>query len=291
MKTPRSSKTAAQMAISRAIETRRPAAARICTDPIAERLLDPGYRALLVARPLRAGVEAIMERAFPGHHHYVLVRTRYIDEFLAAQLTDGVKQLVILGAGFDTRAHRFRDRLRGVAVFEVDHPSTSRTKQARIVRALGTDAAPVTYVPVDFDRDDLSVELARRGYQPGLRTIFLWEGVTPYVSAEGVDATLRFIRASGGAGSVVLFDYVLRTAVEGTCALRGARNVVERMKRTPEPFVFGIEADEIEAFLTARGFAAVHDTGADELSARWLRGARRTRYVKPWWRIVHAAVP
>ena len=278
------------MALSRAIETRRPARDRICSDPIAERLLPPRYRAVLVAKPLRDAAVAIIERLFPGHHHYVLVRTRYLDDFLAAQLDRRVEQLVILGAGFDSRAHRFADRLRGVTVFEVDHPATSRAKRDRIVAALGAAAAPVSYVPVDFDRDTLGAALERAGYRAGVRTIFLWEGVTPYVSAAGVDATLELVRSSSAPGSKIIFDYVLRAALEGTCELRGARNEVERMKRTDEPFVSGIDAAEIEPFLAARGFRAVHDAGADELAQRYLHGRRADRYVKPWWRIVHAEV-
>ena len=288
MKTSRSSKTAAQMALSRAIEARR--RDRICFDPVAQQLLPARYRAALIARPLRDGAVAIIERLFPGHHHYVLVRTRYLDDFLDEHLDGAVEQLVVLGAGFDSRAHRFADRLRDVRVFEVDHPATSRAKRAQIAGALGAAAAPVTYVPVDFDRDTLGGELARAGYRSGARTLFLWEGVTPYVSAVGVDATLDFIRSSSAPGSRVVFDYVLRAALEGTCELRGARNEVERMKRTDEPFVFGIDADEIEPFLAARGFGAVRDVGADELAQRYLHGARATRYVKPWWRIVHAEV-
>ncbi len=290
MKTSRSSKTAAQMALSRAIEARRAPPERICFDPVAERLLPRRYRAALIARPLREGVEAIIERLFPGHHHYVLVRTRYLDDFLGEHLDGQVEQLVVLGAGFDSRAHRFADRLRGVAVFEVDHPATSRSKRARIEGALGAAAAPVTYVPVDFDRDTLGAALGRAGYRTDARTIFLWEGVTPYVSAAGVDATLAFVRSSSGPGSKLIFDYVLRAALEGTCELRGARNEVERMKRTDEPFVFGIDAAEIAPFLSARGFTAVHDAGADELAQRYLHGGRADRYVKPWWRIVHAEV-
>src|SRR5207302_9126736 len=100
----------------------------------------------------------------------------------------------------DSRAHRFADALRAAAVFEVDHPATSTAKRARIERALAGAAAPVTYVPVDFDRDTLADALARAGYKTGRRTMFLWEGVTPYVSAAGVDATLAFIRSTSGAG-------------------------------------------------------------------------------------------
>jgi methyltransferase (TIGR00027 family) len=139
--------------------------------------------------------------------------------------------------------------------------------------------------------EHLGNELVRCGYQNDVRTIFLWEGVTPYVSADGVDATLGFIRSNSGHGSTVLFDYVLRSAVAGSCDLRGARNEVEKMKRTNEPFVFGIDADEIRWFLSSRGFACVHDVGADELRDRYLHGERRDRYVKPWWRIVYAEVP
>jgi methyltransferase (TIGR00027 family) len=290
MKTTRASKTAAQMALSRAIEARRAPVDRICFDPVAERLLPRRYRGVVIAAPLRAAAVALVERMFPGHHHYVLVRTRYLDDFLAEQLRGAAEQLVVLGAGFDSRAHRFAGELRGTTVFEVDHPATSGAKRARIAEALGGEAAPVTYVPVDFDRDTLAAALERAGYRTGVRTIFLWEGVTPYVSAAGVDATLAYIRSSSARGSAVVFDYVLRAAIEGTCGLRGARNEVERMKRTDEPFVFGIDADEIAPYLAARGFTAVRDAGADELTARYLRGARADRYVKPWWRIVHAEV-
>jgi methyltransferase (TIGR00027 family) len=278
------------MAFSRAIESKRPSFERICSDPIAESFLGLRYRAVLVAKPLRDGVERIIERLFAGHHHYVLVRTRYIDDFLAEHLAPEVKQLVILGAGFDSRAHRFRDRLRDVAVFEVDHPATTREKQARIAKALGADAAPVTYVPVDFDRDDLGTELERRGYKKDLRTIFLWEGVTAYVTAAGVDATLGFIRANSGPKSKVLFDYVLASILDGTCTMRGARNEVDKMKRTSEPFVFGIAQGGIEPFLVARGFGAVRDVGAEDLGGRYLHGGRKHNYIKPWWRIVHAEV-
>jgi len=289
MKTFRSSKTAAQMALSRAIESRRPADERICFDPLAERFLGPAYRAVLIARPVRDAVESIIEGLFAGHHHYVLVRTRYVDDFLDEHLVNGVKQLVILGAGYDSRAHRFADRMRDVAVFEVDHPATTRAKQARVA-TWGAAGAKVRYVPVDFDRDELGTELERNGYRSEPRTIFLWEGVTPYVSAAGVDATLQFIRANSGRQSRVLFDYVLQSVLDGTCTLRGARNERDKMATTSEPFVFGIDEARIESFLTGRGFTAVHDVGADDLRSRYLKGERASRYVKPWWRIVHAQV-
>jgi methyltransferase (TIGR00027 family) len=218
----------------------------------------------------------------------VLLRTRYIDDFLAEQLVPEVQQLVILGAGFDSRAYRFRDRLHDVAVFEVDHPATSRSKISAVRRILGSAPSHVTYVPVDFDRESLATRLADAGYRSEQRTVFLWEGTTPYLTAEAVDSTLGFIASHSRAGSVVLFDYIVRSVLDGTCRLRGARNEHERMKRTAEPFVFGLAEGEAAGFLEKRGFCDVRDTAGDELRERYL--GDRAAYVKLWWRIVHATV-
>jgi methyltransferase (TIGR00027 family) len=290
MQARRTSKTAEQVALSRAIETCKPRNERICDDPFAERFLGGAYRMLLFARPLRDAVERLIESQFAGHHWYVIARTRYLDDFLQSELARGPEQLVILGAGYDSRAYRFADRLRGAAVFEVDHPATSAAKQAKIRHALGGAAPNVTYVPVDFNAETLAGRLRQSGYRDKRRTVFLWEGVTPYLSGEAVDEVLQFIRSSSASGSVVLFDYIVRSLVDGTCAMRGARNEFERMQKTSEPLVFGIVEGQADAYLAARGFGDVVDVGADDLKTRYF-GSNMDRYVKPWWRIVHATVP
>ena len=131
------------MALSRAIETRKPAAERICCDPLAERFLGAKYRMLLWGRPLRDVVERLIEQRFPGHHYYVIARTRYFDDLLEQRLAAGAEQLVILGAGYDSRPYRFADRLAGVQVFEVDHPATSTAKQAKVCALFGKIPANV----------------------------------------------------------------------------------------------------------------------------------------------------
>jgi methyltransferase (TIGR00027 family) len=291
MKPARSSKTAAQMALSRAIESRKPAAERICFDPFAEQFLDRGYKLALLARPLHGSIVKLIESRFAGHHHYVLARTHYFDDFLTEHLSDEVKQLVILGAGYDSRPYRFAEQLHQVSVFEVDHPATMNVKRAKVETLLGSIPARVTFVPVDFNHDKLSDSLARNGYRADQRTIFLWEGTTPYLSAEAIDDTLGFIVSNSGHGSAVIFDYILKSALQGTCTLRGARIELERMKQTSEPFVFGLDGHNIASFLAARGFVGVHDAGSAELKDRYLHGDRIDAYVKPWWRIVYASVP
>lgn len=290
MKASRSSTTAEQMALSRAIETRKSAEERICCDPLAEQFLSNKYRLLLLGRLLRDAIERMIEALFVGHHYYVIARTRYIDDFLQDQLTQRPEQIVILGAGFDSRAYRFSDRLRNVAIFEVDHPATSNAKKLKIKTVLGDVPTQVTYVPVDFDTEKLADKLRQNGYQDKRKTIFLWEGVTPYLSDDAVDEVLQFIFSSSGQGSIVLFDYILKSVVNGSCSMLGAQNEFEKMERSSEPLVFGISEGGIQSFMSARGFCDVVDVGSQELKGKYFSNDNRNRCVKPWWRIVHAAI-
>lgn len=290
MKTSRSSKTAEQMALSRAIETRKPIEERICNDPFAERFLSGQYKVALFARPLRDGIERLIESLFAGHHWYVIARTRYFDDFLLSQLAKAPEQLVILGAGFDSRAYRFSDRLSKVAIFEVDHPATSSAKKAKLQSVLGDVKNNVTYVPVDFNSEKLADKLRLGGYKDKRKTIFLWEGVTPYLSDAAVDEVLKFVLSSSSHGSAILFDYVVKSLIDGTCDMRGARNEFEKMSRSAEPLTFGIAEGQAAAFLSARGFCDVVDAGSPQLKERYF-GNYPNRYIKPWWRLVYAAVP
>ena len=223
MKAARSSTTAEQMALSRAIETRKPPAERICCDPLAERFLGAKYRMLLWGRPFRDVVEGQIERRFAGHHYYVIARTRYFDDLLQQRLAGGAEQLVILGAGYDSRPYRFADRLSGVQVFEVDHPATSAAKQAKIRALIGEIPANVSYVAVDFTVDNFADKLLASGYRTTRPTVFLWEGVTPYLDQAAVDAVLGFVTTNAAAGSAIVFDYILRSVVEGTARYVGRR--------------------------------------------------------------------
>jgi methyltransferase (TIGR00027 family) len=292
MKASRSSVTAEQMALSRAIETRKPSDQRICCDPFAERFLSFKYRVLLLARPARDATERLIESQFAGHHYYVVARTRYFDDVLAAALADPVQQLVILGAGYDSRALRFAEQLSRTAVFEVDHPATSVVKRDAVNRVEPAGIDPrITYVPVDFNVDTLAARLSASGYVRGARTVFLWEGVTPYLDAAAVDGTLEFMRSDSAPGSTVVFDYILRSVVEGDCTMRGAQNEAQKMRMTDEPLTFGIPEGLGAEFLSARGFRDVADIGAAELKESYFAPVGgEARYVKPWWRIARAVV-
>ena len=206
------------------------------------------------------------------------------------RLAGGAEQLVILGAGYDSRPYRFADRLSGVQVFEVDHPATSAAKQAKIRALIGEIPANVAYVAVDFTVDNFADKLLASGYRTTRPTVFLWEGVTPYLDLAAVDAVLGFVTTNAAAGSAIVFDYILRSVTEGTCTLRGAANEFAKMSRTSEPLSFGIDEGQAPAFLASRGFQNVVDVGAQELTSRYFDPHGKQRYIKPWWRIVSGEV-
>ena len=137
-------------------------------------------------------------------------RIWFFDAAVDRYLPD-VAQFVILGAGFDTRAYRLPDDTR-VRVFEVDSPRTQMVKRETLMKA-GIDAGGVTFVPADFEEKDWLACLTAAGFDPGERTLFLWEGVTMYLHREAVEDTLRKI-ASTAPGSVVAFDYFTTEALE-----------------------------------------------------------------------------
>lgn len=288
MKDSVSSKTAEQMALSRAIESLRPLGDRVCDDPYAIRFLSTRYRLLAISRPTRAATVRLMDFLFPGHHGYVLGRTRYFDDLVSPSAAEGFSQLVILGSGFDSRAYRLHG-LQRLRVFDVDHPATQARKTDTVHRRLRFSPTNITYVPVDFCRETPHPKLAQHGYDAAAKTTFIWEGTTPYLTAEAVDETLAFVATQSGNGSRIIFDYILRSVVEGTCQLDGARNEFRRMGRTDEPLTFGIGEGEIASFLHERGFVDVQDVGADFLSLRYFQTRRPRPKIKAWWRIVHAS--
>jgi len=219
-----------------------------------------------------------------------VIRTRYIDDYLKACIDDGIKQLVILGAGYDSRAYRF-DGLKGkVKVFEVDNPATQKEKIEKVKKILGSLPDKVVYVPIDFHKEKLDERLFESGYDKNLKTLFIWEGVTMYIAAEAVDETLAFIVNNSGEGSSNIFNYIFQSVVDGTCEMEGAKKARKYVERKGEPWTFGIEEGTTEEFLSKRGFYQVKDAGYEFLRSVYCKGANQSRKVPEFARIVHATV-
>lgn len=273
----------------RAREMRKPAEERICSDPFAPHFLSPFFMRLRRHPWLGKAYGWLAERRCPGLRGGILARTRYIDERTTACLADGIGQLVILGAGNDSRGYRLVEPGSGVRVFEVDHPATQAVKCEKVRNLFGAIPPHVTFVPVDFCRDDLHRRLDESGYEPDRKTLFIMEGVIYYLTAAAVDDTLRFVTHCSASGSSIVFDYFPLPVINGTCTRKESINMRRRVAGMGEPFLFGIRDEEIEEFLRERGFRQFEITDSSACKEAWFHGANGAIRVTDIFRFVHAA--
>jgi len=274
------SRTATVVTLWRGIESARPPSTRLFVDPLAPLFLGPRFRwALRLARlPVVSAAMpwSLVDGHWAGPRGTVAVRTRYIDDRLADALRRGTEQVVILGAGFDSRAYR----IPGIAqtrVFEVDHPVTQAEKRRRLTRRLTTLPAHVTFVPIDFTTDTLDAALPRAGYRTDATTFFILEGVTHYLPAEAVDVLFRFVARSATAGSQMVFTYIHRGALDGSVAFPRAGQTLATVRGLGEPYTFGFNPAELAAYAAARGLRLIEDVGASEYRERYLTPLGRER--------------
>ena len=246
-------------------------------DYLAGKFLPPGPTlAMLVKVPiLRRAMPALIERLLPGGFWFETARTRHMDEVLLAEVEGGTTQAVMLGAGLDSRAYRFRDELAGVELFEVDHPVTAALKRERLEAVFGERPGYVNYVEIDFNREDLGERLVGAGFDPAARTLVLWSGVVPYLEEEGVVATLGWFAAGTGPGSAICFDYLWREVLDGDHSYYGAKELLKRVAASGEPLRFGIPRGKTAEFVERFGLVLEEDLGPEDAQERILHGAGR----------------
>lgn len=279
-------------AATRVIELYYPVDKRLFEDPFALKLLPFSWQVLfrLVYLPgLRGVVLSLRERRMPGSLGAILCRTRYIDDLLKRSLEEGLDQVVILGAGFDSRAYRIPG-MDQVQVFEIDLPGTRKLKENRLESVLGAVPKNVTLIGMDFDQQDLGDILADAGFQKGKRTLFIWEGVTQYLTAEAVSNTLEFVSDVSGAGSAIVFTYVRRGIIDGTDRPEWMGPFLSFARRVGSPMIFGLDQAELEQYLSDRGLKLIDDVGAAEYHELYLKPLGRELNVFDGERVAFARV-
>jgi methyltransferase (TIGR00027 family) len=274
----------------RAIESLRPPDEQVCFDTLAGEFMGAAWMRLARNRIVRKLMIRRSDKDAIGMWGFVVARTRYMDDFLKDQIQEGIEQLVILGAGYDSRAYRFKLLPEKVRVFEVDHPDTQRLKMEAVLKILGSLPKNVTYVHVDFTTEKLEVNLPKNGYDRALKTLFIWEGVMGYLKAEAVDRTLAFIAGSSGPGSCVVFDYLLGSALDGTSGSSAAEKLRKDCARMGEPLLFGIKDNAVGEFLLRRGFSLLQNVNSSLLKDAYFKGKGQRREVFPLEAIASARV-
>jgi methyltransferase (TIGR00027 family) len=286
MNTGQPSATAAIMAFHRALEMLFPEAERVCQDPLAVKFLPPEWAGVLADREQLTALMGEKAKQFPGVNGAIVSRVRFIDDVVKQALSDGMRQLVIIGAGYDSRAYRL-DGIGGrVTVFELDDSTTQRDKLAKLEAVIGKLPDHVRYIAMDVATDSIETRLAENGYHPDKKSLFVLEGLVPYIPADALTGLLTFV--AGGAQHAVVFDYLPPSVVDGTCEWVEGRNMYREVLTHGEAFRLGFNRDELDQLLRDRGFDVIENVNAPDLKARYFHGNGAQRPVTPVFWFAHA---
>jgi methyltransferase (TIGR00027 family) len=281
------SRTALGAAVCRLIEQYQPRESRLFNDPVAKELVGAAIRVMLQVSGMRKLTINQTDAVAPGIFGAQICRTRYIDDAVQAALSKGIMQLVILGAGLDTRPYRLAG-LEHVQVFEIDLPAVQNDKKKKLQKYLGRLPEQVTFIPIDFDTQTLEAVFTGTAFDPARPAVFVWEGVTQYITEEAVQRTLLFVGKSAP-GSLLLFTYVLKSIIERRSDIPGADHMMDVVSQQ-SPWVFGLEPSNISAFLKPFHLTLIADVGYADYQEKYLKPLGRNLVVSEVERIVQATV-
>jgi methyltransferase (TIGR00027 family) len=247
---------------------------RLFEDPFAEKLLTPFYRFFLFLMRSPKIFDFLMKwekKSSPGKTGWLLCRVRYIDDVLKDSIAKKeIKTVVNLGAGMDCRAY-YIPGMGSIRYFEVDHPSVIKQKKAKMEKILGKLPNHVIYVPIDFEKQNISTELEKAGYDPTSKALFISEGVTQYISKEANDSSLKYV-AQAAPGSKIVFTYVIKSLIEGK-DLKGVteKSMYKWMVKKYKLFIYGLDPTDIGSYLSKYSLSLIEDIGAEEMNERYMK--------------------
>lgn len=280
------------IALQRFAETILPEDVRIFSDPYAIRFLDPVKVVWAKDHPAESQVLAEeIERKMPGWSNAIRGRIRYFDDVVRNASREGFTQVVILGAGYDTRAYRI-DNLKGrIKFFEIDRPETLARKTGIVQQIFGQLPDQVVFIPLDMAQGDCWQSLADAGWSPSKqKTLFLLEGLLMYLPRQAVLDLLAGIARHAGAGSAVLFDFVPQSLADGSSDAEGGQNIRNWTLEIGEPILSGFKDGEILPFLTGLGYVRVQITSSRAFGEMYFAGKNVHRNVSGLMSIAHAQI-
>ncbi|MEW6128582.1 MAG: SAM-dependent methyltransferase [Acidobacteriota bacterium] len=258
------SRTAEAVALARAIQQNLPPSQRILDDPYASAFIQHPYLRLVARSPMRSRLlSRFLDFWATGGQEFVAIRARFADELASEMVGQGLQQLVLLGAGFDSMALRIQQTLRGVTVFEVDHPATQKVKR-RVLERLGIPDN-LRFVAVDFEKDNFVEKLQEAGCASHQLSLIIWMGVSYYLTEQAMARALTQIRLLGSQGSKLTFDYFLQEVIDQTTPNAEARFAARRVAQLGEPWLFGLQPEAVADYLKNFGFRLIHDYDAEGL--------------------------
>jgi methyltransferase (TIGR00027 family) len=246
-------------------------------------MLPPAWRVLLLPG-VRQIILWLLEVSGMGTPGMLFCRTRFIDDALVKWLNNEKQQVVCLGAGNDTRAYRIPG-IGQTRYFEVDLPTPQNLKKEHLQRLFGELPSHVTFVPIDFNVQDLGSELIRAGYQLERKAFFIMEGVSQYITESAVDKVIKFA-ARSAPGSQIVFTYIKSGIIDGSDRSAVDERIMKRVARRGMPWILGLDQQLLGDWMNARGLELIDQAGANEYRRRYLEPVGRQLQIYHGERIV-----
>ena len=287
--------TAQGVAKQRLIETIASPDKRVINDPYADSFVIGSGFMKLMGHKLNAWLS---EKLAPGFHEHLIARTKFIDELIVKSAINGIQQYVILGAGYDSRAHRL-DLPSSLKIFEVDQPEVSDNKLAKLPKEL-PNSENVTYVNIDFSYQSLTEQLIGAGFDQEKSTIFTLEGVSQYITKEAVSSTIKELASlTRDTNSIFFMSYVdelLDTNPEA-CFGEGYPNPAKKASlikglsaKVGEPWISFYSYAEIEDLLSQNGYLIQENVTLEDLNSLYFSPVGRTLNENQIFKLEHFVV-
>ena len=258
----KSSRTAAYTCVSRAASYNEKSQYYKSNDNIAPKLLPKFIHFLIKSERMK---NFLLKKLAPnGIYEYVIARTKFIDDIFSKALTDDFYQILLFGAGFDSRGIRLTDINNITKIFELDIQATI-TDKLKQYKKRKIDPGKVKYVIIDFNNEKIDKKLIMSGFQFNQKTLYILEGITMYLNGSTIDEDFKFIKESAGEGSRVVFDFIYQSVLEEKNLFYGEQEIYQRIKKTGEGWTFGIPKNEIEIFLKRWGLELIEQLDSPKL--------------------------
>ena len=209
---------------------------------------------------------------FPkGIYEYVIARTKYIDNIFKEAVENGIEQILIFGAGFDSRAIRFAEKNVNTKIFELDSLHTQTVKIEQFRKKDISIPKNTIFIPMNFHVDSVSEKLALNGFKRNKATLFIMEGILMYLNKEVVDKLFKLIYKLAVTESRVIFDYIHASVLRRENIYYGEKDIYKKVNSLREPWLSGIEKGEMKAFLKNYNFNLIQNLNSEDLEKMFFR--------------------
>jgi methyltransferase (TIGR00027 family) len=268
----KSSRTAAFTCVCRASSFYEKSLYYNSNDYIAPLLLPRFLHPLIKFKRIRS---FLLKKLGPkGIYEYVIARTKVIDEIFSNAILNDFDQILLFGAGFDSRGIRLIGTNEKTTIFELDVATTISDKLKQYKKRK-IDSGKVLYVEIDFNIERIEDKLKTAGFQYNKKTLYILEGITMYLNESAVNQDFKFITESAGKGSEVVFDYIYQSVLEKKNLYYGEREIYQRVKKDGEGWTFGLLKGDISNFLQDRGLELINHLDSNKLQEIFFQDKNR----------------